>query len=80
MRPLSVLIRPWLHLQAEGIGVVLGNSGWHDTVVPKALVEAEIFHRADGRGVAFVPLASLRKPACPEWPPARPGPWIPLGI
>lgn len=59
MRPLSALIRLLLNLKAEGIGVVLRNPGWRDTVVPEALVEAEIFHRAEGRGVAFVPLASL---------------------
>lgn len=59
MRPLLALIRLPLNLKAEGIGVVLRNPGWRDTVVPEALVEAEIFHRAEGRGVAFVPLASL---------------------
>lgn len=46
MRPLSALIRLPLNLKAEGIGVVLRNPGWRDTVVPEAPVEAEIFHRA----------------------------------
>lgn len=42
----------------------LETLGGTDTVVLKALVEAEIFHQAEGRGVAFVPLASLeRQPA-----------------
>jgi hypothetical protein len=59
MRPLSALIRLQLNLKAGGIGVVLRNPGWLDTVVPEALMEAEIFHQAEGRGVAFVPLASL---------------------
>lgn len=59
MRPLSASIRLWWNLKAQGIGVVLGNPGWHDTVVSKALVEAEIFHQAEGRGVAFVPMVSL---------------------
>lgn len=48
-----------MNLKAEGIGVVLRNPGQYDTVVPEALMEAEIFHQAEGRGVAFVPLASL---------------------
>lgn len=59
MRPLSALIRLQLNLKAGGIGVVLRNPGWLDTVVPEALMEAEIFHRAEGRGVAFVPPVSL---------------------
>lgn len=58
MRPLSALIKLWLNLKA-GIGVALGNPGWHDTAVPKALVEAEIFHQAEGKEVAFVPMVSL---------------------
>lgn len=59
MRPLSALIRLQLNLKAEGIGAVLRNPGRYDTAAPEALLEAEIFHQAEGRGVAFVPLASL---------------------
>lgn len=68
MRPLSALTRLWLTCKVEGIGVVLGDTGWHWYSGSEGSWGAEVLRQAVERGAGLCPTGLFRRPACPECP------------